>query len=63
VVSDWSEYMEYEDKVSKPAQSKARLKSQLLKSVLVLIGSADGSIQLWNPLQANELQEYIHPSG
>ena len=66
VVTDWGGYMDYEDTLNlttKRQKDKARMRADMVKNVLVAIGTADGEIQLWNPLQANETDQYVSTSG
>ena len=66
MVTDWGGYMDYEDTLNlttKRQKDKARMRADMVKNVLVAIGTADGEIQLWNPLQANETDQYVSTSG
>lgn len=61
---DWGDYMDYEDSVSKPGKaSKAKVRADMVRNIVVAVGSGDGELQIWNPLQANETEQYIATSG
>lgn len=65
-VTDWGGYMDYEDSLNlttKRQKDKARMRADMVKSVIVAIGTANGEVQLWNPLQANETDQYVSTSG
>ncbi|XP_067949967.1 telomerase protein component 1-like [Watersipora subatra] len=61
---DWVSQMDWDDvESSKPKAATSKAKSDILKEVLVAIGSTDGEVQLWQPLKANEQEEFISTSS
>lgn len=60
--------MDFEDESSAGKHKKANsqstaAKKDLLKSIVVAVGSHDGAVQLWNPVEANEWEQFITSSG
>lgn len=55
--------MDYEDSVKETKAVKAKIRADMVKNVIVAVGSSNGIVQIWNPLQANEMEQYTSTSG
>lgn len=57
--------MEFDDVTNEdPAAEKRSSSRDLMKrNMIVAVGSEAGDVQIWNPLRANELQQYVSTSG
>jgi len=62
--TSWAEQMEREEAGGESSKAvKAKLRADMIKTVVVAVGTGNGSVQLWSPLQASASEQYTTTSG